>query len=262
MSHKLAFIAASAFGLIMAGSTAAQPVAGGDSSDQWNWTGPYAGVNVGYGRGDFRYPYAGTTDIAGTMPASGRIRQHGSGVIGGAQVGYNFQGPGWLLLGLETDFQGTGLSASGSYTGTATNGSATSGDLRSSLRYLGTVRGRIGVPVMDGRLVPYVTGGFAYGSVRNSGDFACASCGTGGTPLSGAYGASSVHSGWTAGAGLEYGLTRHASMKVEYLYTDLGRHNIYGPSGDLTAGGAGLYNATVDAQTRANIVRVGLNWRF
>ena len=260
MSRKLAFLAASAAGLTLAASAIAQPVS--SDGDQWNWTGPYAGVNIGYGRGDFRYPYTGSTDIAGINPVAGRVSQRANGVIGGAQIGYNFQGPGWLLLGLETDFQGADLHTSDMFSGNTAAGDPTTSHLNSSLRYLGTVRARIGAPLMDGRLVPYITGGFAYGGVRSGVDFACAACGTGGTPLSGAASATSMRSGWTAGGGVEYGLSRHASVKVEYLFADLGRHNVVGPDADLTTGGAGLYNATIDEQTRANILRVGLNWRF
>jgi len=59
---------------------------------------------------------------------------------------------------------------------------------------------------------------------------------------------SNVHYGWTAGLGLEIGLTRDWSAKAEYLFLGLA-----GKSYLLTGSSHGF---------DANILRLGVNYRF
>jgi outer membrane immunogenic protein len=222
------------------------------SADTWTWTGPYVGLNLGYGGGDFKYPFSGTTDAAGTNPAAGRLRQSSSGVLGGGQVGYNYQMPNGLVLGLETDIDAADIGGNASLSSTGSLGAQTADDISSRINYLGTVRGRIGKPIFDGRFMPYVTGGFAYGGVRNSANFNGGGFATN----------TQTQTGWTAGAGAEYALNRHLSFKVEYLYVDLGSQNLTGPGNTFSAPAVGLFNANLREQTNANVVRAGLNYRF
>lgn len=262
MSRKLIFAAGAGIaGLMLAASVSAQPAGGADDTT-WTWNGPYVGANIGYGWGNFGYNYFGSTDTAGSYPVTGYTRQHANGVVGGGQVGYNFQGLGPLVLGVEADIQGTDFNTNNAYDGTTYANASTTGTMQSKLDYLGTVRGRVGLPIMGNRVMPYVTGGWAYGGVNNYTTFACASCGTSGAAMNTAYNDTHMRDGWTAGAGVEYGLSRHASVKVEYLYADLGRNDLYGSGNTFTYGGYGLYNAGLNEDTHANIVRVGLNWRF
>jgi len=227
------------------------------SADSWTWTGPYIGVNLGYGGGDFKYPFSGTTDAAGGNPVTGRARQSSSGVLGGGQAGYNFQLPSGLVLGLETDIDAADIGANSSLFSTTNAGNLTTGGVDSRINYLGTVRGRVGKPMFDGRFLPYVTGGFAYGGVRNSANFNCTTC------ASGAFATNTqTQTGWTVGAGAEYSLDRHLSLKVEYLYVDLGSADLTGAADTINVPAAGLFNADVREKTAANVVRVGLNYRF
>jgi outer membrane immunogenic protein len=222
------------------------------SADTWTWTGPYVGVNLGYGGGDFRYPFSGTTDAAGTNPLAGRARQSSSGVLGGGQVGYNYQMPNGVVLGLETDIAAADIGGNSSLFSATGQGAQTAAEVSSRINYLGTLRGRIGKPMFDGRFLPYVTGGFAYGGVRNSVNFNGAGFGAD----------TQTQTGWTVGAGAEYALDRHLSFKVEYLYVDLGSQNLAGPGNTFSAPAAGLFNANIMENTNANVVRAGLNYRF
>jgi outer membrane immunogenic protein len=244
---------ASAASLLGAAPALAQPADGA-----WTWTGPYVGVNAGYGGGGFSYPFSGTTDAAGTNPVAGRLHQDSSGALGGGQIGYNFQAPGGIVLGLETDIDAADISGKADIFSSDSAETFTSGGVDSKINYLGTLRGRIGAPLFGGRFLPYVTGGFAYGGVRTAAGFNCSSCAGGGV-------ASDTHTqtGWTVGAGTEYALDRHLSFKVEYLYADLGSHDLSGDvGGAFTAAGANLYNAGVLEKTDANLIRAGLNFRF
>jgi outer membrane immunogenic protein len=223
------------------------------------WTGPYVGLNLGYGGGDFKYPYSGTTDAAGTNAINGRLKQDSSGVLGGVTAGYNYETPNGLLLGLETDIAASDLGGKANYYGVQSAGTGAA-DVSSNIGYLGTARARVGKAMFGNRFVPYLTGGFAYGSVRTEANYACGSC-SGYT--SAAYD-SPYHpqTGWTVGGGAEYALTRHLSMKAEYLYVDLSDRNLDYGGGQFAGPGFAIYNTNLGEKTDANIVRVGLNWRF
>src|SRR5262249_2457216 len=71
------------------------------------WTGPYAGVNLGLALGQSRTSRA--SQFLGDPSTIGdRFDLAPFGVVGGAQVGFNWQAaPNWVA-GLETDLQGSG----------------------------------------------------------------------------------------------------------------------------------------------------------
>ncbi|MCL2715188.1 MAG: porin family protein [Alphaproteobacteria bacterium] len=137
------------------------------------WGGPYVGVNLGYQWGA----------VGGSAAAP-------SGVIGGAQAGFNLQN-GPLVYGIEADLQGSGASDSAAA-------------VKFSNPWFGTLRGRAGY-AFDSFLV-YGTAGLALGELRAE-----------------SFGWSDSHTsvGWTIGLGGEVGLTPNWTAKVEYLHLDL-----------------------------------------
>jgi outer membrane immunogenic protein len=181
----------------------------------FSWTGFYVGINGGGGWGRSRWD-----SIANHFNVSG-------GMIGGT-VGYNMQS-GQIVYGLEGDIDWSGIK--GSTTQQCGQGCETSNT------WLSTVRGRLGYSF--DRLLPYVTGGLAFGNVKAS--------------VPGFAGASNTDVGWTVGGGLEYALAQNWSLKAEYLHADLGKFNC-----GLSCGGP----ATDNVSLRANIVRGGVNYRF
>jgi outer membrane immunogenic protein len=219
------------------------------------WTGPYAGLNLGYGGGSFRYPFSGTTDPAGTSPASGQFRQDSSGVLGGVTLGYNYEMKNGVVLGLETDADASDLGGRTSVSEFSAMGGAANSAFSSNIDYLGTVRGRIGKAMLNNRLVPYVTGGFAYGGVRTSSN-------TGGPDGAGFLSGNQMQTGWTVGGGAEYALTHNISVKVEYLYVNLGQTDLTGTGGTISGPGFNLFNSNIAEKTDENVVRVGVNWHF
>jgi outer membrane immunogenic protein len=80
----------------------------------YDWTGFYIGANVGYSWGRSKDT---STLSAGGPPTlfTDTVSSHMNGVIGGGQLGYNWQMQNWLW-GLEADFQGTGQRSNHSYT--------------------------------------------------------------------------------------------------------------------------------------------------
>jgi outer membrane immunogenic protein len=141
---------------------------GGPAYAEVNWSGFYAGVNAGYGS-------SGRTDYLDP-----------TGGFGGGQMGYNWQS-GHFVFGLETDFQGAGISDSNFFD-------------KSTMNWFGTVRGRLGY-AFDRTLV-YATGGFAYGQVENDGFH-------------------EAQTGYVLGGGVEYKFRPDWSVKVEYQYLNL-----------------------------------------
>jgi outer membrane immunogenic protein len=215
----------------------------------WSWTGFYIGGNVGYSWG---HQSATVTDLSGDPLASSDADLNG--VIGGGQIGYNYQ-INSIVLGIEADIQGSGQKGDGSF---GLPGSpcgpnaiacfptpATVGDDTDKLAWFGTVRGRLGYAA--GRLLPYVTGGWAYGNGTVSGTTTTGSTAT-------TYSSSTNYTeGWTVGGGLEWAFADHWSAKFEYLYIDFGS----GPTVPISP----TLNLATGHMTD-NIGRVGVNYRF
>src|SRR5271155_4236849 len=80
----------------------------------WSWTGFYVGGNVGYGWGSSSVN-ATFVDTAGIFLSTGSTTVHPDGVIGGGQIGYNWQSGNWVP-GFEADIQGSGQRGSGTIT--------------------------------------------------------------------------------------------------------------------------------------------------
>ena len=82
-------------------------------------------------------------------------------------------------------------------------------------------------------------------------------CSSPGGALNSAGSDSKVEVGWTAGAGIEYGIGKW-SAKLEYLYYDLGEHS-FSVQHNLAPPGV-LF--VPEFQNRGSILRAGLNHRF
>jgi outer membrane immunogenic protein len=245
-----------------------------------NWTGFYIGGNIGYGWGNANNSinFAQSATLTGVAPfwtLGATDRNAINGVVGGGQIGYNWQ-VGQYLFGLETDFQGSGQQGSRSLGSALLPGAGllivtavpTTITYTDRLAWLGTARGRVGYA--NGGWLFYGTGGLAYGEINASGNALPAPSILGpNTPFTWHQSATKV--GWTAGAGVENAFASHWSWKVEYLYVDLGNAtaNVSGGVGNCLGPGP-ICNgplptpATGSATARFtdNIVRLGVNYRF
>src|SRR5438309_5473496 len=72
----------------------------------WNWTGFYIGGNVGYSWGSASNTATISNLATGAALFTATNRNDVNGVIGGGQIGYNWQVTNWVL-GLEADIQGS-----------------------------------------------------------------------------------------------------------------------------------------------------------
>jgi len=225
----------------------------------YEWTGVYIGGNVGYSWGRSGNTETISNSVTGATVLAATSRNDANGVIGGGQIGYNWQAQNWLF-GLEADLQGSDEKGSTSFLCVACGNGRDdiTSTLTQKLNWFGTARGRVGVLVTPTVLL-YGTGGLAFGEVSTGGSISGA---TNLAPLLAFQGTSSTRTGWTAGAGVEGRIAGNWSAKLEYLYMDLGTVS----SGPIAT------TIVVPLRTNAgvsysshftdNILRVGVNYRF
>lgn len=223
-------------------------------SPAWDWSGFYAGVNVGVGIPDSPTD----TTVINPTPVPNVLfttttTSNRAGVVGGAQAGYNKVVLPWLLLGAEADIQGADLRGSKQiFYPVGVQGPGSFAAHSTSLNWFGTLRARGGVLVAPETLI-YATGGLAYGEVRvNQTAFSLLGGNTTNSSVS------EIKAGWTAGGGVETRLwASNWTTKAEYLYVDLGR--VTTPGAALGVGG--LFQLTT-IDSKEHIVRVGVNYKF
>ena len=230
----------------------------------WNWTGFYIGGNIGYSWGRSRDD-SSLTNTAGTVLFTSSDRANMDGVIGGAQIGYNWQVQNWVW-GLEADIQGSDQKGSRSFvcpiavcTPSAlilvAPGPAVPVSLDQKLTWFGTVRGRVGI-LATPKVLFYGTGGLAFGEIKTSG--AMTGFTAAGVPILALGSSSTTRAGWTAGVGVEGKITQNWSAKLEYLYMDLGRFN----AGTYTLVPLSGISANVSSRFSDHILRAGINYQF
>jgi outer membrane immunogenic protein len=192
----------------------------------YSWTGFYIGghVGAGFGRSSWSDPFTGRNNSF----------TNGAGFLGGGQVGANYQ---WnkLVLGVEGDFNWDAQKGSGSdFLGDA---------IATDTQWTSTVAGRVGAAF--NRLLLYGKGGAAF--ARDHSTF---------TDLAGNSATSAfTRTGWTAGVGLEYGITQNWSAKLEFDYLSFGFQPM-----NFTTATPTMYasNSSLSVQE----IKAGINFHF
>ncbi|HXX07451.1 MAG TPA: outer membrane beta-barrel protein [Pseudolabrys sp.] len=202
----------------------------------YNWSGFYLGAHIGYG---WDHRDAEIFDSTGASLVSGSTQ--GSRVLGGAQIGINFAvAPQWIV-GIEADYSGTNMGS------TAIDGPAF-GQRENNIDSFGTVRARVGY-AWD-RFLIFGSGGFGWahevltrtqqiGTVNNAIPGTIEEVGA-------------TVPGWSAGLGLEWGVSPGWALRAEYLHLDL-------TSKDFAFVAAGQ---SIQATARIDAVRLGVNYIF
>ncbi|MDH6229586.1 outer membrane immunogenic protein [Mesorhizobium soli] len=220
-SKRIAVLAA--FSTILSTGAFAADIVVPEVIPVFSWTGAYVGLNAGFGGGKFKHELP----VVGPAPS---FNPSSNGFVGGVQVGYNYQIDQWVV-GAEADFQGASIK------GETDLGSLVGGPkLGTKLDWYGTVRARAGVLATD-RLLVYATGGLAYGHTKTFIEDAVFGISE-----------SKTKAGWTVGAGVEYAVTDHVSLKTEYAYTDLGK--------------AQVLEGMIDRKVNFHTVKFGINYKF
>src|ERR1700712_101174 len=250
----------------------------------FSWTGIYIGANVGgawtpsnggSGFAPLFPPFivlppavAIPTVIPGQLASLvGDGRR--SGVIGGGQIGYNWQG-NQFVLGVEADAVGTGLKGS-SATASRTIGApifavpvtqTVTVDF-GHVEWMASFRGRAGFAVNQALF--YVTGGAAVAEFGGSTTTLVNGPGIS-IPAAGTYvatnGGSTTRWGWTVGGGIEWALSQNWSVAGEYRYTDFGNR---GTNFDIPSGLAAapiFFTGTSSSRLTVDQATARLNYRF
>lgn len=208
--------------------------------EAYDWTGPYVGLQGGYGWGDNDATADGI--VTGELFRSNDVPLNGGkgsigigGFVGGLHAGYNWQSDA-LVLGLEGDLEFADINGD---TDVVDDLGDKVGEIEQDIDWLGSLRLRAGFAA--DRALFYATGGLAVGGVEiklkdGDGDKFADN--------------NETNWGWTLGGGIEYAFTDDLSARIEYRYTDLG--SIKAEDGDDDG----------KADTAFHAVRAGLIWHF
>jgi outer membrane immunogenic protein len=198
------------------------------------WIGCYVGGNVGgvWAMNDWN------DAILGDFGSSSA-----TGVIGGLQVGCNYQVSNWVF-GIQGDYD---------WTNTNNNHPVPLFPLvsdQTQIKSLGSITGRIGYTFFQSQLLGYVKAGGAW----EQGNY---SFQVGSFPVTTA---TATQGGWTIGIGGEYAFSPKLNGFVEYDYYRFGNNN----PGPLVCAPAvcGFSASNLGITTNVSVVKVGLNFKF
>src|SRR5262249_14266393 len=149
---------------------------------------------------------AGGFNLTGT----GNLRP--AGVIGGAQVGANYEFAPWVI-GIEGSWDASAIQGN-TLIGVAT-GPAIQERFTSNVGWFAAVTGRVGYAANDWLF--YAKGGGAWMHVSYTEDLLVVGGVTSATQV-----ISDNRTGFTVGAGIEFGLVENISAKIEYDFYDFG----------------------------------------
>jgi outer membrane immunogenic protein len=250
----------------------------------FSWTGFYIGANVGgawtnnNGGSDFGplFPpfivlppaVAIPTVIPGQLDVLGGGGRR-SGVIGGGQIGYNWQ-VNQFVLGVEADAVGSGLKGSSASASRTIGAPIFAVPVTQTVtvdfghvEWMASFRGRAGFAVNQALF--YVTGGGAVAEFGGSRTTLVNGPGIS-IPAAGTYvatnGGSTTRWGWTVGGGIEWAFSQNWSVAGEYRHTDFGNRST---TFDIPSGLAAapiFFTGTSSSRLTVDQATARLNYRF
>lgn len=209
----------------------------------YNWTGCYIGGNVGGGWHRIRET---SVTVAGVPFVADFGSSEGSSVIGGAQIGCDYQFAGKFVVGIQGMFDFSDINSRHTlpafpafYDETRTKG-------------VFALTGRVGY-LFTPQLLGYVKGGGAWARVDTT-RFVTVPPPT----IVSESALGQDRQGWTFGAGLEWMFARGWSVFGEYNYMDFGRKNVGYVTGPLAVGIPSVVSTRFEVQQAL----VGVNYKF
>lgn len=218
----------------------------GDEGAAVNWSGPYVGMDFGYGSGRTK---GSVTDSAGKpsdLINDSRIDETMRNFVGGVRAGYNYQFANNVVIGIGSDVTVGDLAAWSGVVVSSTSGESSSiaslqaaNILESDTDYkwdrLITLQGKLGYAL--GRTLVYGTAGIGWMQETQSPhqyrslpptsrtDFGISSYSPGSIPLEHYFTEQERHvrTGAVLGAGVERAIDDRWSLRAEYNYANFGR---------------------------------------
>lgn len=234
--------------IAVAGMSGAMVATSAHAQSSFDWSGPYIGVNVGYGFGDTSWSNIVVPSDSGQNFAGEFSSSDFSGIVGGVQAGYNFQF-GMAVAGIEAGVDLGDLSSSELCFGSYEDYSA---DCTTEVNWMVDLAARLGVAPINRALV-YVKGGGSFADV----DFAPKNLSLAG---SGYRTSNDTRLGFLLGIGAEYAVSDNISLGAEYTYRYFGKESTdFRPSGTLTG-----INVPFSADTKLTVstIMARLNYKF
>jgi outer membrane immunogenic protein len=219
------------------------------------WTGLYIGGSAGFGTGEtsgqlqfdrfeeeydvpklaYRLDEGDSFGLGDFLETLFQSDYDVNGAIYGFHIGYNLQRDN-IVFGVEAGLNGTAIDGSTDV--------LVLGKSERELDWYGTLVARLGYA--SGNMLFYGFGGVAWGTVET----------TVSVPAFGISGnGDSDHIGWTAGLGVEYAMSEHFSVRVEYSHVDLGEE-----TAELDFGHGFTIDDKVDLSFDA--IKIGASYRF
>jgi outer membrane immunogenic protein len=218
------------------------------------WTGFYVGAHVGYGWG-----HTHKTNVNGNAayPAGTEETADQNGVLGGLQLGYNYQfAPNWLV-GVEGEYSWADVKGDASQASVVPGFTATRlSSTHTKVDWIATATGRLGYAMNDWLI--YAKGGAAW--ARKATDSNTINPAAGNLLLTNVTG-DVTRFGWTVGGGIEWAFTKNWSAKAEYDYLDFGSKN-ENNNATYFNGASGLAVLTRDVNLHIHEVKFGINYHF
>jgi outer membrane immunogenic protein len=196
-----------------------------------SWSGFYIGGHLGYGRSN--------VDWADISLTGERVDNDGRGIVGGGQIGYNWQ-IGNVVIGVEGTLSRTNVDDD--YRSVVNPAAVT---YSTDINWIGTVAGRLGFTA--DRLFVYGKAGWATANVELSGIQ---------RTIPDSFSLDDRRNGWVVGAGFEYMVSRNLTLGLEYNFIDLGNASYAG----LTR--TGLPYLITDADVEIHTLTARLNFKF
>jgi opacity protein-like surface antigen len=241
------------------------------SAPPYSWTGFYIGGELGADAGGSHQDFGGVASpffSSGPVPGGGvgDVGPRVAGLLGGLEVGYNYQVGKWVL-GVEADTTDsntkgsvacTNLDSPEGIAGAPPRQPLWNSNCNAQASWIGTVTGRVGTEFWD-RALLFVKGGAAFThetfsatcNLPNALIVEPQQCFNPAGALLSALSAGANATGGTIGIGSEFALTRNWSAKAEWDYIKFDNRNVIASDG--TAMNVGM---------SVNEVKIGANYHF
>lgn len=215
-----------------------------------NWTGIYAGVHAGHGWSDLDLRSNDGFDSQVLFPGAAGI--DADGYLLGGHAGAQYQ-VGNVVFGIEADVSKTNgdndaFFATQDYIN-SDGGNGTSWSDSIAIDRMYSLRGRIGYAI--GRTMIYGTGGVAWADAEATHRVA-----DGPNAPHAVVRDSRTFNGYVVGGGIEYAPSSNVSIRLEYLYTDMGRETFAFDVSNTNPPQPDLVSADLDM----HVARVGLTF--